>query len=299
LQYFSKEEIWELLETTNKFKNSTISEESNILKGKSITLLFQKPSTRTRVSFEVAINQLGGNSLYFGWKESQLGRGETIADTTRVLNKYIDCIIARVNKHAVIDDMSKNADVPIINALSDIYHPCQTLTDLFTLWKVQGFLKGLKIAYIGDGNNVCNSLLIGCSKMGINISVASPDGYEPFRKAIEYAKQNSKISGSKINIINNPFDAVKNANVIYTDTFVSMGMENENKTRLRAFLPKYQVTLDLFNNAIEDAVFMHCLPVHRNEEVTDEVIDGPRSIVWEQAENRLHTAKAILTKTIQ
>jgi len=299
LQEYSEKEIWELLKSTKKFKKKTIKgKEANKLEGKSVALLFQKPSTRTRVSFEVAVSQLGGHSVYLGWAESQLGRGESIADTAHVLSRYVDCVVARVNKHSDLEEMSKYAGIPVINALSDLHHPIQTVADLYTIWEKCGTLKDLKLAYVGDGDNVCNSLLIGCSKLGINIAVACPQGYEPYNEVQKNAEMNARESGSKVEILRDPVEAVKNADVIYTDTFVSMGDEAEQETRLKTFLPKYQVTSNLFKYASENALFMHCLPAHRNEEVTVEVMDGPHSVIWDQAENRLHTAKAILTKVV-
>jgi len=299
LQDFSSDEIWHLLKVTQKVKKERESSQySHALEGKSIILLFQKPSTRTRVSFEVAVRQLGGQPIHLSWAEAQLGRGETIADTARVLSRYVDGVVARVYRQSDLEEMAKYASIPIINALSDLFHPCQIVADLYTIWEKWGFLKGLKLAYIGDGNNVCNSLLIGCSKLGVNISVACPPNYRPYEKAINWALANAKESGSKIEIVEDPIRAVKEANIIYTDTFVSMGVEKEREERIKIFLPKYQVRTDLFQHAAEDAVFMHCLPAHRGEEVTDEVMDGPRSIIWDQAENRLHTAKAILANII-
>jgi ornithine carbamoyltransferase len=299
LQEFTKDEIWQLLKSTKKFKEKTIKgKEANNLEGKSIALLFQKPSTRTRISFEVAIHQLGGHSIYLGWAESQLGRGESTADTARVLSRYVDCVVARVNNHEDLEEIAEYADIPVINALSDLHHPCQAVADLYTVWEKFGSLEGLKVAYVGDGNNVCNSLLIGCSKLGVNVSVACPQGYEPYNSVQIMAKTNAQDSTSKVEILREPSEAVKNADVIYTDTFVSMGDEAERKTRLKTFLPKYKVTSDLFKHASKDALFMHCLPAHRNEEVTDEVMDGSYSVVWDQAENRLHTAKALLAKVV-
>ena len=299
LQEFTKDEIWQLLKSTKKFKEKTIKgKEANKLEGKSIALLFQKPSTRTRISFEVAIHQLGGHSIYLGWAESQLGRGESTADTARVLSRYVDCVVARVNNHEDLEEMAEYAGNPVINALSDLHHPCQAVADLYTAWEKFGSLEGLKVAYVGDGNNVCNSLLIGCSKLGVNVSVACPQGYEPYNSVQIMAKTNAQDSTSKVEILREPSEAVKNADVIYTDTFVSMGDEAERETRLKTFLPKYKVTSDLFKHASKDALFMHCLPAHRNEEVTDEVMDGSHSVVWDQAENRLHTAKALLAKVV-
>ena len=297
LQDYTANEIQEILESTRRFKEKTIStEEKNVLSEKSVVLLFQKSSTRTRVSFEVAISQLGGHPIYLGWSESQLGRGETIADTARVLSRYVDAIVARVYRQRDLEEMARYADIPVINALSDLYHPCQIVADLYTMWEKFGYLRGLRVAYIGDGNNVCNSLLIGCSKMGIDISVACPQGYEPASEALNSARRNSEETGSKIEVLRDPFEAARDADVIYTDTFVSMGDEAEREERLAVFLPKYQVNAELLEAASKDVIFMHCLPAHRNEEVTDEVIDGSRSVVWDEAENRLHTAKAILTK---
>ena len=299
LQEFTKDEIWQLLKSTKKFKENTVKgKEVNNLEGKSVALLFQKPSTRTRVSFEVAIHQLSGHSVYLGYAESQLGRGESTADTARVLSRYVDCVVARVNKHEDLEEMAEYASIPVINALSDLHHPCQAVADLYTVWEKFGTLEGLKVAYVGDGNNVCNSLLVGCSKLGVDVSVACPQGYEPDNGVQKMAKTNAIDSGSKIQILHEPLEAVKNADVVYTDTFVSMGDEAERETRLKTFLPKYKVTSDLFKHASKDALFMHCLPAHRNEEVTDEVMDGTHSAIWDQAENRLHTSKAILVKVV-
>ncbi len=299
LQDYSQKEIWQILEKTRELKCETSAEElRKVLLGKNIAMIFQKPSTRTRVSFEVAIEQLGSHALYLDWSQLQLGRGETVADTARVLDRYVDGIVARVFAQNHLEEMAKHAAVPVINALSNLFHPCQIICDLYTIWEKKGSLKGLKLAYVGDGNNVCNSMLIGCTKTGMNISVACPDEFRPNAKAIEWAQKNAKETGSRVEITTEPAKAVKNADVIYTDVFVSMGSEAEREKRLRAFMPKYQVTERLFTPAAENAVFMHCLPAHRGEEVTNEVIDGPKSIVWDQAENRLHTAKALLALLI-
>ena len=299
LQEFTKDEVWQLLKTTKKFKDKAVKgKEANKLEGKSVALLFQKPSTRTRVSFEVAINQLSGHSTYLGWAESQLGRGETIADTARVLSRYVDCVVARANKHKDLEEMAKYASIPVVNALSNLHHPCQAVADLYTVWEKLGTLEGVKVAYVGDGNNVCNSLLVGCSKLGVDVSVACPKCYEPDKSVLKLAEANAVDCGSKVEMVSEPPDAVKGANAVYTDTFVSMGDEAERDVRLKAFLPKYTVTTELLKHASKGALFMHCLPAHRGEEVTDGVIDGPHSAVWDQAENRLHTTKAILTEII-
>ena len=299
LQDYSREEIWQILKKTHTLKHEGSAEEMRqILFGKNIAMIFQKPSTRTRISFEVAVQQLGGHALYLDWNQLQLGRGETIADTARVLDRYVDGIVGRVFAQEHIEEMARHAKVPVINALSDLCHPCQVICDLYTIWEKRGSIEGLKLAYVGDGNNVCNSLLIGCSEVGVNISVACPNEYKPNKKVVEQAQKNAEESGSKVEVMEEPVRAVEGADVIYTDVFVSMGLEAERKKRLRIFIPRYQVTKDLFQYAAEDSIFMHCLPAHRGEEVTPDVIDGPRSIVWDQAGNRLHTAKALLALII-
>ena len=297
LQDYSADEIWEILKLTKKMKNDP-SGYGGRISGKSVLLLFQKASTRTRVSFEVAICQLGGSPVSLGWAESQLGRGETIADTARVLSRYVQCIVARVYRHSDLEEMAQYAEIPVINALSDLFHPCQIVGDLFTIWEHFGSLEGLKLAYIGDANNVCNSLLIGCSKTGVNIAVACPQKYQPKEEILKMATENAKEGGSSVEVFVNPVKAVKDANVIYTDVFVSMGLEKERSERQKIFLPRYQVTANLFKHAASSAVFMHCLPAHRGEEVTNQVVDGPRSIVWDQAENRLYSAKSTLASII-
>jgi ornithine carbamoyltransferase len=293
LQEFSPKEIWTILKLSKQLKKS--GKPLIKLKGKILAMIFQKPSTRTRVSFEVAMKQLGGDALYLSWNELQLGRGETIADTARVLSRYVDGIMARVYAQSDLEELAEYATVPVINGLSDLCHPIQTLADLFTIWEKKGKVENLKVAYIGDGNNVCNSLLIGCSKIGINLSIACPEGYEPNEKFISLALKNAEESGSQIEIIREPLKAVENADFIYTDVIVSMGQEAEREKKLSVFLPKYQVTSELLKLAAKNVYFMHPLPCHRGEEVTSDVIDGPNSIVWDQAENRLHTTKALLS----
>jgi len=282
------------LETTRKLKGSGKGVRKP-LAGKNIAMIFQKPSTRTRVSFEVAVQHLGGHAIVLDWSQLQLGRGETVADTARVLDRYVDGIVARVFAQKDLEELAQYAKAPVINALSDLYHPCQVVGDLYTIWERKNSLEGLKLAYVGDGNNVCNSLLIGCSKVGMDISVACPKEYKPYEEAVNWALQNARESGSRVEITDDPRKAVKEVHIVYTDVFVSMGAEAERQKRLQTFLLKYQVNSELFKHAAEDALFMHCLPAHRGEEVTAEVIDGPRSIVWDQAENKLHTAKALLS----
>jgi len=264
------------------------------LKGKSVALVFEKPSTRTRVSFQVAISELGGSPVSLSSAELQLGRGETVEDTARVLSTYVHALMARVNKHDNIEKLARSSSVPVINGLSDLYHPVQILADLLTIQEHKGKLKGLKVAWVGDGNNVCNSWLYGAALSGIDFTAAAPQGYGPFPPAVTEAATMAQATGGRISLTNDPEAAVKGADCVMTDTFVSMGEEEEREKRERAFLPKYQVDARLMSLASRDAIFEHCLPAHRGEEVTSEVIDGPRSVVFEEAENRLHTTKAIL-----
>ncbi len=236
--------------------------------------------------------------MNLGWNEMQLGRGETISDTAKVLDRYVDAIMARVFSHDDLVELAENAKAPVINGLSDKYHPCQILADLLTLMQYKKKLKGLNVAYVGDGNNVCNSLLIGCAKTGANISVARPNGYGPAEEAVKIAEEAAGPSGSTVHITEDAEEAVKGSDAVYTDTFVSMGMEKEKDARLQLFIPKYQVNKSLFSLAKPDAVFLHCLPAHRGEEVTGDVIDGPNSAVWDEAENRQHTSKGLLSLII-
>jgi len=296
---YSSKDIWRILKVSKQLKKEASTGRFRpLLKNKSLGMIFQKPSTRTRVSFEVAMRQLGGSALYLSWNELQLGRGETVADTARVLARYVDGIMARVFAHSDLEELAKNADVPVINGLSDLCHPVQTLADLLTIWEKKGELRGLKLTYIGDGNNVCNSLLLGCAKMGVNISVACPESYKPDERFIRWAEEESRLSRVTVEILSEPEQAVRDADIIYTDVVVSMGQEAERAERMKVFLPKYRVTEDLFERASKDAIFMHDLPAHRGEEVTNEVMDGRRSVVWDQAENRLHATKGLLSLLI-
>jgi len=267
------------------------------LKGKILLMLFEEPSTRTRISFETAMIQLGGNAIDINESMTQLRRGETIGDSARVLSRYSECILARVKKHETLEELAENSEIPVINGLSDLEHPCQVISDLFTIHEVKGGLEGITLAYIGDGNNVCNSLLLGCSMAGINIKVASPKGYEPAKDFVEKALCISKKTGSKIEIINDPKEAAKDASFLYTDVWVSMGDESEEEERLEAF-QGYQLNKEIVKLASSNCKIMHCLPAHRGLEITDEVIDGKNSIVWDQAENRLHAQKAILLRSL-
>ena len=293
LQDLSPDEVLGLIKLSAELKRDR-REFSGRLSGRSVAMIFEKPSTRTRISLDVAVSELGGNPIYLRFDELQLGRGETIADTARVLSRYVDLITARVRRHGDLVELARWSDKPVVNALSDLDHPLQTLADMLTILERFGRLKGIKIAWIGDGNNVCNSTLIGATKLGAHISIACPRGYEPDKRYLEWAEENSARSGSRVELTESPEEAVRDADVVMTDTFVSMGMEAERDRRLKTFIPRYQVTKDLFEKAKPTAIFMHPLPAKRGEEVAPEVIDGERSVVWDQAENRLHTAKAAI-----
>ena len=295
LQDYTAEELWQILKISKHLKERAIlGEHPDMLHGRSLAMIFQKPSTRTRISFEIAMTQLGGHVLNLSANELQLGRGETVSDTAKVMSLYVDGIMARVYSHKDLLELAANANIPVINGLSDLLHPCQALADLFTVWEKKGDLEGLKLSFIGDGNNVCNSLLVGCSKLGLDMAVACPKGYEPDGKVLQWAKTNGERTGTTITITREPSEAVEDADVIYTDVIVSMGQDVEREKKLKTFLPTYQVNKDLLAKASREAVFMHCLPAHRGEEVTDDVIDGPQSIVWDQAENRMHAQKGVL-----
>lgn len=289
------EEIEQILNLSEKLKRQ--QKEGVIhhhLKGKTLGMIFTKSSTRTRVSFEVGMYQLGGYALFLSSNDIQLGRGETIYDTAQVLSRYLDGIMIRTFDHSDVEDLARYGNIPVINGLTDLMHPCQILADLFTVYEHKGTLKGLKLAYLGDGNNIAHSLLHGCSKVGMDIAVASPKDYMCNEKIVEEAKEAAKISGSKVIITEDPVEAIKDADVVYTDTWVSMGQESEKQVRIKIFEP-YRVDGNLFSKAKEDAIFLHCLPAYRGYEVSEEIIDGPQSVVFDEAENRLHVQKAIMT----
>jgi len=283
-----------LLELSQSLKNRSMAGQiSEPLKGKSLAMIFEKPSTRTRVSFEVAMTELGGHALYLSTADMQLGRGETIADTARVLSRYVDGIVYRAFRHQDMLELARNATVPVINALDDLEHPCQILADLLTAKEKRGELKGLKLAYVGDGNNVCNSLLLGCAIAGMSMTVGCPEDYGPDERILESAKRIATQYGGLIDVTEDPILAVKGADVVYTDVWVSMGAEKEKRRREKVFRD-YQVNMELLAAAKSDCIVMHCLPAHRGKEITDEVVDGPQSVVFDQAENRLHAQKAVL-----
>ena len=287
-----KEDILRLLDRADYFKASrSLSDKSQKkpLLGKSLAMIFEKPSTRTRVSLEVATTELGGHALYLSSDEIQLGRGETVADTARVLSRFVHAITARVYYHETVERLAEHSDVPVINALSDHEHPLQILADLMTIRQRFGRLEGVKVAWIGDGNNVCNSLILASAIIGMSITVASPEGYEPDAGILVKARE---IGGSPL-VIQDPAEAANGADVIVTDTWVSMGDESEEAERLRVF-GRYQVNSKIMGLAKKGAIAMHCLPAHRGQEITDEVMDGPQSAIMDEAENRLHTSKAVL-----
>lgn len=263
-----------------------------VLKNKTLTMIFQKPSTRTRVSFEIGMYQLGGHAVNLSSNEMQLSRGESVEDTAKTLSRYSNCIMARVYDHELLETLSENATVPVINGLSDTFHPCQILADFMTIKEKKKKFKGLKVAWIGDGNNVCNSMIYGAALSGVTMAVATPKGFEPDKKVVKKSQKSTKIE-----LTTDPYSAVKNADVVVADTFSSI--HNLDKKRLKKFLPKYQVNDKLMKSAKKDAIFLHCLPAKREQEVTSSVIDGPQSVVWDEAENRLHTQKALLSALIR
>jgi len=270
---------------------------SKVLAGKSIALIFQKPSNRTRVSFEVGMFQLGGHSLYLAPNEINLGVRESIADVAKTLSRYVDGVVLRTFEHKNCIEMAGAASIPVINGLSDFSHPCQALADLFTIKEKLKTFKGITLAYVGDGNNVCNSLLFACAKLGVNINVACPKGYEPDAAVLKDSKGNGDVTGATINLFNDPFKAVKDADVIYTDVWTSMGQEDEANKRKEIF-KDFQVNNNLVKLAKSGCLIMHCLPAHRGEEITGDVLDSKNAIVFDEAENRLHVQKAILIKLL-
>lgn len=260
------------------------------LAGKSVGLLFEKPSTRTRISFEVGIHQLGGHAVCMNPSELQLGRGETIQDTAKTLSRYLDALVIRTSAHSRLDIFSSEASIPVINGLSDLHHPCQVLADLMVIHEKKGTVRGLRVAFIGDGNNVCNSLIEAASLTGFHLTIACPEGFEPDQAILEKARASAK---SDIVVLRDPREAAGLADVVYTDVWVSMGQEGSADEKRERFC-NYQINSKLLAYSKKDVIVLHCLPAHRGEEITDEVIDGPRSVVFDQAENRLHAQKALL-----
>jgi ornithine carbamoyltransferase len=292
---FSTDQILYLLDEAVELKRMQKQGKPHpFLSGKVLGMIFEKSSTRTRVSFEVGMLQLGGHAIFLSSRDIQLGRGECISDTAKVLSRYIDGIMIRTFSHESVEELASHATVPVINGLTDLQHPTQVLADLLTILEHKGKLAGLKLCYIGDGNNnMAHSLMEGAVKVGMDISIASPTGYMPNEEITEKAVQAGKKTGSTITITNDPYEAIKDADVVVTDVWTSMGQEEETALRLKAF-QGFQVNEELCSYANKDYIFLHCLPAHRGEEVTSEIIDGPHSVVFDEAENRLHAQKAIL-----
>ena len=294
----SLEEVRQILDTASGLKmKNLVGAAFQPLKGKTLGMIFQKSSTRTRISFEVAMWQLGGYALFLSSADLQLKRGETIPDTARVLSRYLDALMIRTHAHQDVIDLAANSTIPVINGLTDLLHPCQALADLFTIEEKKGSLAGLHLVYVGDGNNMAHSLMYAGAKVGMNVTICCPPGYLPDPKVTRLAEADAAATGTLIEINHDPARAVKKADIIYTDVWASMGQEEEHAERVKIFAP-YQVNSALLGNAKDDALVMHCLPAHRGEEITDEVIDDRRSIVFDQAENRLHVQKAILALVI-
>lgn len=293
LNELSKSELLGIIDNAIKLKKDLKKGISKpILKNKTLAMIFQKPSTRTRVSFETGMFQLGGYALNLSADDLQLKRGETIEDTAKTLSRYVDIIMARVYSHEEVEILAKNSTVPVINGLSDSFHPCQILADLMTIKEKKKKLAGLKLAWIGDGNNVCNSMIYGCAKTSIDVTIATPKGYEPNSDIIKESKKFIDVQ-----LLTDPLSAVKDADVVVTDTFVSIHHQATDRTK--DFLPRFQVNSNLMKKADRDAIFLHCLPAKRGQEVTGEVIDGPQSVIWDEAENRLHAQKALMASLLR
>jgi len=287
------EDISDILEKAEDLKEKRKRGKAlDVLKNKSLAMLFEKPSTRTRVSFEVAMSSLGGDALYLNWHDLQLGRGEPIKDTARVLSGYVDCVVIRAS-HDLLVEFAKHASVPVINALTEVEHPCQSLADLLTIYELKKEFSGLKFGWIGDGNNVCNSSILAGALVGMNVVVACPMGYEPDKEILSRAKK----LGGNTQITHSPKDAARDADVLYTDVWVSMGDEAQKKKRLRDFRG-FQINADIVKMATPDVTVMHCLPAHRGEEITDDVIEGAHSAIFKQAENRLYAEMGLLVRVL-
>jgi ornithine carbamoyltransferase len=292
LAELTPKEFVQLIDYSIILKKELKKDTKPLLKNKTLTMIFQKPSTRTRVSFETGMYQLGGHAINLSSQDMQLARGESIEDTAKTLSRYTDCIMARVYDHSILEKLAASSSIPVINGLSDSFHPCQILADFMTIKEKKGKFKGLKIAWIGDGNNVCNSMIYGCALSDVKLSIATPKGFEPDKTVVKESKK-----FIDIDLTTDPLMAIKNADVVVTDTYTSI--HNKDPKRIKKFLPKYQINQTLMNKAENDAIFMHCLPAKRENEVTSSVIDGPQSVVWDEAENRLHTQKALLASIIR
>ena len=295
---YSPADLQEMLDLAVKLKKEHFNGGNKpLFKGKVLAMVFQKPSLRTRMSFDMAMRHMGGDALYISPNEIGLGQRESVADVARVISGYVDALMARVFAHEHVLELAKWSSIPVINGLSDYNHPCQAMADALTIIEKFGSLKGLTVTFVGDGNNVAVSLMHICTKLGADFNIASPEGFDLTPKAVEAAKLFASASGSKLNFLRDPNEAVKNAHVIYTDTWTSMGQEAETEKR-KAVFPPYQVNARLVGEADKDVIVMHCLPAHRGQELTDEIADGPHSVIFPQAHNRLHAQKAILVKLL-
>ena len=294
----SEAEIRLLVEETGRMKSKQREGGlEKVLEDRVIGLLFEKPSTRTRVSFQVAINHLGGNAVYMRPGELHLSRGEAIKDTARILSSYLDGIVVRTYSQRILEELAEYSDVPVINALSDLEHPTQIISDIYSILEAKKKIDGLRLAWVGDGNNVCHSLLLACGKLGLDLNVSCPEGYDPKEEILTEAKSYASESGAEIKIVREPKEAVRDVDVIYTDTWVSIGQEEEYAVREKAFR-NYQINRELLSQARDDVIVMHCLPAYRGKEITEDVLEGDKSIVWEQSRNKLYGAKAILASFI-
>ncbi len=290
-----REELLEVLDLADELKRlQQAREEHHLLPGRTLGMIFQKPSTRTRVSFEVGIYQLGGTALYLSAGDLQLGRGETIKDTAHVLSRYLDAIMIRTFEQSDVEELAEHASIPVINGLTDSAHPCQALADVMTIRERFGRLEGLKVVYLGDGNNVCASLMVACAKLGMDFVAATPAGYRPAAEAVQIARE----TGGSVELVEDPRAAADGADVLYTDVWTSMGQEEERERRLRD-LAGYGIDAELVARAGDNAIVLHCLPAHYGEEITEDVLYGPRSAVWDEAENRLHAQKALMALVIR
>jgi ornithine carbamoyltransferase len=293
-----KDDFEDILASAAKMKKEPKKgSKHDVLKGKVLGMVFEKPSLRTRISFEVGMAQLGGKALYIGPDEVSIGKRESVSDVANVLSRYVNAIMYRAFSNQIMRELAKHASVPVINGLDDLEHPCQCAADLLTVLEKKGKLKGLQLVYVGDGNNVCNSLLFGCALTGMNMRAATPKDFKPNADILAKAQEIAKEKGGRIETLSNPYQAVEGADVIYTDTWVSMGQETEKQMREKLFLP-YQVNDKLVDKANKDYIFLHCLPAHRGFEVSAEVIDGKHSVVFDEAENRMHAQKAILVAVL-
>jgi ornithine carbamoyltransferase len=296
---WSREELLQTLDLADQLKRAQrAGDEHRLLPGRTLGMIFQKPSTRTRVSFEVGIAQLGGVGLYLSTDDLQLGRGETIGDTARVLSRYLDAIMIRTYAQADVEELARTATIPVINGLTDASHPCQALADVMTIRERLGRLEGVRLTFLGDGNNVCASLMVAAAKLGMHFVAGVPEGYEPAERALDAARTAAEETGGSVVVLNDPRRAVEGAEVVYTDVWTSMGQEEERERRLRD-LEGYGVRDELLALAEDDVVVLHCLPAHYGEEITEEIVNGPHSAVWDEAENRLHAQKALMALVIR